>query len=136
MLNTRVTEQGAMFITMTGTPSPPFFDQGLLSGFAGSLYCVTTAPTRFLDGFGVTDEGKLCIAPGGVIHSFNQGIPMTADGRMVTQLNVAPWPGDVYVDQIRVGPAGGVYTVDLTPAPEVAFSSAFDNSFDSPATRV
>lgn len=130
MLTGRVDPTGALYIVMSGLPAPAFHLEGCLQGYLGGLFCTTSAPTRFLDGFGMTDDGKVCIAPGGTVHRYNKGLPMTADGRLVTQLNQPESPGDVYVDGIRVGPLGGVYTIDATPAPEKAYSSAFDGGFD------
>ena len=130
MLPGRRSDNGGIFVT----ESPPLglvFNGGFAMSELGSLFVTSTLPVqRVVNGFGVRNSGELCIAYGGPIDYFAMGLPFTDDGRLVCQLNVAPWPGDSYVGGVRVGPLGGVYTIDLTPPPEVdAFSDGFDGGF-------
>ena len=129
MLAGRRTDNGALFVT----EAPPLdltFSGGIAVSTAGVLYVSSTLPPQvFTNGFGLREDGRLCIAYGGTIAQFLGGLPFTVDGRLVCQLNVAPWPGDSYIGGIRVGPAGGVYVVDLAPPVLSAFSTGFDEGF-------
>ena len=123
-------QQGALFID-TSAPSGNYTFSG---GFAvkplGVLYATTAVGTRFNGGHMTTDLGQLCIAPGGVTAGYVNGLPVTVDGRLVVQLNVAVLPSDPFVGGIRVGPNGGVYCLDTAPPKEYGFSNGFSNGFD------
>jgi len=58
------------------------------------------------------------------------GLPVTAEGALVAQLNVAVAPSDPYVGGVRVGPFGGIYCVDIAPPTEFGFSNGFSNGYD------
>ena len=129
MLPGRRTDNGALFVT-----EAPLLDLAFSGGIAvsaaGVIYVSSTLlPQVFVNGFGLRHTGQLCIAYGGTIKQSLGGLPFTADGRLVCQLNVAPWPGDSYTSGIRVGPLGGVYVVDIVPPELTAFSPGFDEGF-------
>ena len=130
MLAGRRSDNGSIYVTET-VPSQPFDEGGLVVGPLGALYVTSTLPPQvFVNGFGARHDGRLCVAYGGPIDFFEMGLPFTDDGRLVCQLNQAVAPSDPFVGGVRVGPLGGVYTIDLTPPPEVdAFSDGFDGGF-------
>lgn len=129
MLPGRRSDNGALFVTET-PPLSLTFGGGLAVSDAGILYVTSTLlPQTFVNGFGARQNGQLCIAYGGVIKHFLGGLPFTDDGRLVCQLNVAPWPGDSYIGGIRVGPLGGIYVIDIDPPVVSGFSSGFSSGF-------
>lgn len=129
MLAGRRSDNGSIFVNDAAPPAGSPLVGGIALNNFGAIYIAAAVPIRFVNGFGVTNDGRLCIAYGGTIKQFLGGLPFTADGRLVCQLNVAPWPGDTYVGGIRVGPLGGVYVVDLTPPELTAFSPGYDGGF-------
>lgn len=88
-----------------------------------------TEPDRFVNGFGVTDAGALCVAIGDVTAGFQQGLPFTAIGLLVCQMNQTPAPTDPFVGGLRIGPLGGLYVTDAVPA-RASFSGAFSDAFN------
>lgn len=130
MLPGRRQDNGSIFITET-VPPDPVFEGGIVVGRLGAIHVTSTLPPQVaVNGFMARHSGELCVAYGGPIAFFEMGLPFTADGRLVCQLNQAVAPSDPYVGGVRVGPLGGVYTIDLTPPPEInAFSDGFDGGF-------
>ena len=103
---------------------------GVTIGELGAVYVTSTLPVQvFANGFGLRHDGRLCVAYGGPIDKFEMGLPFTNDGRMVCQLNQAVQPSDPFVGGIRVGPLGGIYTIDLTPPETSAYSTGFSEGF-------
>jgi len=129
MLPGRVTPIGVLFISAT----PPTLQDGYLGGIAhspdGQVRIAAVTPSVFTNGFGLTNTGQLCVAPGGTIANYAMGLPFTSDGRLVTQLNQAPLATDAYVGGIRVGPLGGVYTTDVVPVGDNPWSPGFSGGF-------
>ena len=125
----QTTPQGQLYIRTDAPPIPSLAKAGITLGELGTVFVKEAAPNYFVNGFGVSTLGQLCVSPGGVIANFHMGLPRTSDGRLVTQLNNAPFIGDSYVAGIRVGPAGGVYTIDTAPPVEKAWSSGFSNGY-------
>ena len=125
----QTTPQGQLYIRTDAPPIPLLAKAGITLGELGVVFVKEAAPDYFVNGFGVSTLGQLCIAPGGSKDYFLMGLPRTADGRLVTQLNTDPFIGDSFVVGIRVGPAGGVYTVDINPPVLTAWSSGFSNGF-------
>jgi hypothetical protein len=105
---------GAVYI-IDSLPEAPgaSFNGGLLVEPDGKIHVSSfLLPQVFPNGFGARNDGKLCIAYGGVIAGYNQGLPIDADGRLVCQLNQPASPGDAFVGGIRVGVLGGVYVAN------------------------
>lgn len=129
MLPSRRSPNGSLFVTET----PPLnisVNGGISMSDLGSLWVTSTLPVQVVvNGFGMRHSGELCVAYGGPIDRFEMGLPFTADDRLVCQLNQAVQPSDPFVGGIRVGPLGGIYTIDLTPPPMEAFSSGYDGGF-------
>lgn len=112
----RTSPEGALYITTVAPQPGDFFNSGIAMTPAGAVRVTSgSAPQVFNNGFGMMNIGALCIAPGGVIAIYQAGLPFTADGRLVTQLNQIPASSDPFVGGVRVGPLGGVYTTDATP---------------------
>jgi hypothetical protein len=123
-------DKGALFIS-TGAPvADAQMVSGILVGPLGVLFCSTLPPQVFPNGTGARHNGLLCIAPGGVKANSMNGLPVTAEGALVVQLNVAFGIDDPYVGGIRVGPFGGIYCVDIAPPAQFGFSNGFSNGFD------
>lgn len=129
MLPGRRSPNGSLFINDAAPPAGSPLLGGVALNELGAIFVAAAAPTKFANGFGVTDTGRLCVAYGGPIAKFAMGLPFTADGRLVCQLNQAVQPSDPFVGGIRVGPLGGIYTIDLTPPPFEAFSSGYSGGF-------
>ncbi len=130
MLPGRRSPNGSIFVNNAAPPAGSPLLGGIALNDLGAIYVdAASVPTKFNNGFGVTDDGRLCVAYGGAIAQFEMGLPFTANGRLVVQLNQATVPSDPFVGGIRVGPLGGIYTIDLTPPPLDAFSSGFDEGF-------
>jgi hypothetical protein len=130
MLGGRHSDNGALFIN-TDAPEPTdVFVGGIALTNLGVIRAEDTAPVHFVNGFGVTDIGQLCIAPGGSKDKYAMGLPFTNDGRLVVQLNVTVGLYDSFVGGIRVGPNGGVYALDVAPPPPATgFSNGFSTGF-------
>jgi hypothetical protein len=130
MLIGRVDAIGALYIFAGVTPPNVFANGGVLLGSQGIVGVDTSNnPTQFVNGLPVTNEGRLCVAYGGTIAGYSAGLPHTALGRLVTQLNQPISPADVYVGGIRIGAPGGLYVNDLTPPAEKAWSNGFSTGF-------
>lgn len=124
------TADGALYITTIAPQPDSTFQNGLAVSAAGALHVTEgAAPQQFHSGFGVMNLGALCILLGGTVATYNEGIPMTADGRVVAQLNQPVSPGDAYVGGVRVGPLGGVYVVDTSPPLNSPWSNGFSSGF-------
>ena len=121
--------QGQLYIYTAAPDGNDLSRAGIRIKPLGVVRTLEAAPAGFINGFGVSLLGQLCVSPGGVIDNFHMGLPRTADGRLVTQLSNAPFIGDSYVAGIRVGPLGGVYTIDTTPPVLTAWSSGFSNGY-------
>lgn len=129
MLPGRRTDEGAIFITDVAPGSAATFEGGIAVSTLGVIYTTATAPEKFINGMGVLNNGELCVSPPPIV-GYLGGYPRSATGALVLQLNQPESPGDSYVGGVRIGPAGGVYAVDLTPPPLDAFDSAFDGGFE------
>jgi hypothetical protein len=123
-------DKGALFIS-TAPPTPEAeLVGGILVGPLGAIFCSTLPPQVFPNGIGTRSDGLLCIAPGGTKANSMNGLPVTAEGALVVQLNVAFGIDDPYVGGIRVGPNGGVYCLDIAPPAIAGFDNGFSNGFD------
>jgi len=129
MLPGRRSPNGSIYINDLAPPAGSPLLGGIALNDAGAIFITTAAPTRFANGFGVTNDGRLCVSYGGPISKFAMGLPFTAAGHLVCQLNQAVQPSDPYVGGIRVGPLGGIYAIDITPPPMEAFSSGYDGGY-------
>lgn len=123
------TSEGALYITSLVPQPTSTFNGGVAVSDTGAIHVSGLLPEVFANGLGLRNSGALCIAPGGVRAGSAMGLPFTADGRLVTQLNQPVSPSDSYVGGIRVGPLGGVYTSDVSPPPPEGFSNGFDTGF-------
>lgn len=126
---TRAADGSLQINTTTPNGAQVFAGGFALDKTTGANYVFNGNGPVFIGGHMVTDVGQLCIAPGGTIAGYVNGLPVTADGRLVTQLNQTPGANDPFVGGIRVGPLGGVYTTDATPPVPNGFSSGFDAGF-------
>lgn len=124
------TPDGALYVT-TIAPQPGDTFVGGIAYTADGVMRVTDGsdPQTYSNGVGVMNIGAVCIDPGGTIDHFQGGLPCTADGRLVVQLNQPVSPGDAFVGGIRVGPLGGIYIVDGAPPVPNGFSSGFSQGF-------
>lgn len=124
------TADGSLLINTTTPNGAQVFNGGVaLDTNTGAVFVMNGTGPVYQGGLRFTNVGQLCIAPGGVIDHYVNGLPVNIDGRLVTQLNQPVSPGDAFVGGIRVGPLGGVYTSDITPPPPTGFSSGFSNGF-------
>jgi hypothetical protein len=123
------TDDGALYVTDAPLLSETFNGGVLMSGAGVVAVTSTLLPQVFANGLGLRQAGQLCIAYGGVIANYEAGLPFTADGRLVCQLNQPISPGDSFVGGVRVGPLGGVYVVDIDPPVVSGFSSGFSSGF-------
>lgn len=133
MLPARRTPDGALYVSTIAPQPTDIFEHGIAMTPDGIMRVVDAPPDVLTEvcvgGFGLKEPGALSVSFGGTVTHYNQGIPMTADGRVVCQLNQPVSPGDSYVAGVRVGLLGGVYMVDTTPPPPDGFSSGFDAGF-------
>lgn len=124
------TSDGALYVTTIAPQPGDTFNGGIAYTPDGILRVTDGAnPQVYVNGIGVMNIGAVCIDPGGIIANYQGGLPVTADGRLVVQLNQPVSPGDAYVGGIRVGPLGGIYIVDSTPPVPNGFSNGFSNGF-------
>jgi len=123
-------DKGALFISTGAPPTDAQQVAGILVGPLGVLFCSTLPPQVFPNGIGTRHDGLLCITPGGTKAASMNGLPVTAAGALVVQLNVAFGQSDPYVGGIRVGPFGGIYCVDIAPPAQFGFSNGFSNGYD------
>ena len=93
---------------------------GIQLSSTGQVY-VTAAPAvsdQFINGFRVSALGQLVVTPGGVVASFQEGIPRDANGAVVTLANGTPvaLPDGSYAMLGGLSIANtGLYTTDATP---------------------
>ena len=133
MLPGRRADNGSLFIRESA-PTQIELVGGIAISELGVLYVTSTLPPQvFVNGFGVRHDGQLCVAFGGTIDYFEMGLPFTADGRLVCQLNQTMQPYEPYVGGIRVGPLGGVYAVDIAPPKQFGYSNGFSTGFNTEA---
>lgn len=128
MISGAKSPDGALYID-TGVPEPDsYIVGGVLVSSPGDLHTDTVVVGTFNNGNMVANDGKLTIAPGGVIAGYEGGLSRTATGALVTQLNATPAESDPFVGGIRVG-AAGVYVIDTVPPIPNGFDSGFDSGF-------
>lgn len=130
MIPALLSSDGALVTTAAAPSLTSTFQGGFARAADHAIHTVETVGTRFVQGHMVTDLGQLCIAPGGAKAGYVNGLPVTAAGLLVTQLNQPVSPGDSWVGGIRVGPLGGVYIIDTTPVVPGGFSNGFSNGFE------
>lgn len=107
------TADGALVITTVAPQPGDFFNSGIAMTPKGVVRVTDgAAPQVFQNGFGMMNIGAICVAPDEMIAVYQAGLPFTADGRLVVQLNQTPGPNDPFVGGIRVGPLKGVYVTD------------------------
>jgi hypothetical protein len=126
---TRTAEGDLLIDTNAPGAGRPFSGGFALNPVTGAIFVMNGTGNRFIGGHMATNAGQLCIAPGGVRAGWLNGLPVTVDGRLVTQLNEPVDPDDAFVGGIRVGPLGGVYTTDVNPPAPQGFSNGFDTGF-------
>lgn len=130
MLPGRRSPNGSIYINDVSPAAGSPFEGGIATNEVGAIYVDSAQPAQaYVNGFAVRASGRLCVSYGGPISKYEMGLPFTADGRLVCQLNQAIGPNDSFVGGIRVGPLGGIYTIDLTPPLLNAFSDGFDGGF-------
>ena len=126
----RTDDAGRLFVVSGTTPADSTVANGVLVGPVGpAIVDLANNPSVFNNGLPLTNEGRLCMEAGGAISHYALGLPFTAQNRLVCQTNLAPTPGDPYVNGIRVGPNGGIYITDLTPPAQFAWSGGFSNGY-------
>ena len=120
---------GACFVLA----GPPPAGTPLLGGIAvsplGQIYTSTSDPTKFVNSYGVLDDGSLCVAPSGVINCLTGGIARTALGAVCTN-TAAPVASDPYHDRMRLSAIGELYTTAAVPSLATAFSNGFNSGYD------
>lgn len=127
------TADGALVITTVA----PVATDPRLGGVAltpdGVVKVNANTPQVFDQGKGFMINGALCIdVAGTAIAGYVGGLPVTATGALKCQLNQPVSPGDAFVGGVRVGPLGGVYVTETSPAPFDGFSTGFDAGFGAP----
>jgi len=122
---------GELYVKFAAPPAGTPFVGGIAIDPNGAIYASNTDPEVYPNGLGTLNAGNLCTAVGGTIAGYKQGLPYTAAGRLVIQLNGVTGPDDTFVGGIRVkaGPLGGVYVTDAAPVVNSGFSSGFDTGF-------
>jgi len=121
---------GALYVTTVAPTNLEPRTGGVCLSTTGQVHIAAATPIAFTNGFGLLVNGSLCHAPGGTIADYQQGLPFTANGRLVTQLNQTPAASDPYVGGIRVGPAG-VHITDVPVPLPYGYSNGFSNGFDA-----
>jgi hypothetical protein len=115
MLPGRRDAEGRLHITPDPILPTTTFQGGIAINPLGQVHTVSGAPDHFVNGFGVSDKGALCIGDGGGIHAYLEGIPRTLAGKVTTQTDVAPAATDPFLGGLRIGLLGGVYVTTLPP---------------------
>lgn len=133
MLPARRTPDGALYVSTIAPQPTDIFKHGIAMTSDGVMRVVDAPPDVasevYVGGFGLKEPGALSVSFGGAVTHYSQGIPMTADGRVVCQLNQPVSPGDSYIAGVRVGPLGGVYVVDTAPPTNDPWSDGFSSGF-------
>lgn len=129
MLPGRRSDLGLLFITTTPPAAGDPRQGGIAMTPLGQVCVVISAsPAFYVNGFGVTAEGRLCISDGIAPTGYQQGLPFGINGVLATAI-AAPAATDPYVGGVRVG-ALGVLVTPAAPPPLNAFNSGFDTGFD------
>jgi hypothetical protein len=119
MLPGRTDAQGRLFVTTAAIAANATYQEGIPISPLGQVYVDINTPQKFVNGIGVTNAGKMCINNVGPSVNWQAGIPLVDGGAIFCQLNQTPNANDPYVGGVRIGPNGGVYIIDSTPAAPV-----------------
>jgi hypothetical protein len=131
MITGRADAMGRLYVT-TALPSATSSAQGgIMHSADGAIHILQiAAPAVFSGGFGLSNLGQVCIAPGAVINAWNGGFPFAADGRLVTvAMNAVPNDDEPYVGGVRVSNLFGVFLTDVAPVTGFAFSDGYHAGF-------
>jgi hypothetical protein len=120
--------QGRLYVTSAAPTAASFFKGGVAMTALGQVHITATLPSVFANGLPLLHDGSLCVAAGGTVFGFENGIPFDVAGSIVTTLNLVPTATDPYSNGVRVG-AGGVFTTDAVPVVGFAFSDGFSEGF-------
>lgn len=113
-----IQSDGSLNLTSTEDAGNVFVG-GILVNPDGAIRASVDAPEVFNSGFGLRHSGELCIAEGGTIATYVQGLPVTSDGQLVVQSGT-PGETDLFHNGIcvnglgvfAIGDVGGTLWVD------------------------
>ena len=117
MIVGRRSATGDLYISTVAPQPGDVFVNGIAMTSDGVVRVTAATPQVFNNGLGMMNIGAIAVSFGGVIVSWQGGLPFADDGRLVCQLNQPASPGDGYVAGLRVGVLGGVYVTDAVPTP-------------------
>jgi hypothetical protein len=131
MIAGRVDALGRLYTTSALPSATSSAQGGIMRDALGAVHVLPiAAPARFNGGFGTSNLGQLCYAPGAAIHAWNGGLPFAADGRLITvAMNAVPAGTEPYVGGIRVSELFGVFLTDAVPSTTDGWSTGFDLGF-------
>ena len=108
---------GELFVLSTPPDAGATYFGGIARSAEGQVYISQTDPLFFANGFGVTAIGQLCVAFGGTIQNYLEGIPRSPTGRVVAYpLGTVPDNTSAFLGKLRIG-AAGVYMNNADPNP-------------------
>ena len=124
------TSDGALLIYVASGPHTDPYMGGIAVTADGAIHVDEFGvPSNFVNGFGVTALGALCVNTSNpAISGYSQGLPFDSVGNLVCQVEQPPVAEDAYVGGIRVG-ALGVYVTEVSPTVAGGFDDGFDPGF-------
>lgn len=114
MLAGRRDPEGRLDVTTDAVGVDTTLVGGVAINDVGQVHIIGSAPEVYANGFGLMNDGRLCMGTG-AIDFYREGLPFMATGQLRGQTDTVPDPDDPYVGGIRVGPLGGVYTTLIPP---------------------
>ena len=106
---------GELFVVSTPPDAGATYFGGIARSSEGAVHISETDPLFFTNGFGITAIGQVCVAFGGTIQNYLEGIPRDPAGRVVAYpLGTVPNNTSSFLGKLRIG-AAGVYMNSITP---------------------
>ena len=107
--------EGRLFVTTAAIDATTTYQGGIPLSPLGQVHVDINTPQKYQNGFGMMNNGKLCINNALPINHYLEGIPRAANGAIRIQLNQTPVATDPFLGGLRIGPLGGVYVTDAVP---------------------
>ena len=107
--------QGRAYTTSVAPGATTTYQGGIAVSPLGQVHISLSLPQAFVNGFGVRSTGAVCVSPGGAVASYQDGLPRSAEGSLVTQPDTIAPPLLPFLGGLRVANAGVLTVSDAPP---------------------